>query len=79
MGTPSYFGRFDNFAFAQDEAGVLQRGIEIASKLAAKPALSRSVQKQTLNINLRRRITQDVPFGMALEGVTAADLPYQKA
>jgi enoyl-CoA hydratase/carnithine racemase len=57
----------------------VERGIEIASKLAAKPALYRSVQKQTLNINLRRRITQDVPFGMALEGLTAADIPYQKA
>ena len=57
----------------------VQRGIEIARKLAAKPALYRSLQKQTLNINLRRRITQDVPFGMALEGLTAADIPYQNA
>src|SRR5246500_4881852 len=42
----------------------LERGIEIARALAAKPALYRSRQKQTLNINLRRRLTQDVPFGM---------------
>ena len=35
----------------------------------------RALQKQTLNANLRRRIVQDVPFGMALEGLTAADLP----
>lgn len=55
----------------------LDRGIEIARTLAAKPALYRSLQKQTLNLNLRRRITQDVPFGMALEGLTAADLAYQ--
>lgn len=54
------------------------RGLEIARALAAKPALYRGLQKQTLNINLRRRITQDVPFGMSLEGLTAADLPYQK-
>jgi enoyl-CoA hydratase/carnithine racemase len=53
------------------------RGIEIARSLAAKPALYRSLQKQTLNLNLRRRITQDIPFGMALEGLTAADLAYQ--
>jgi enoyl-CoA hydratase/carnithine racemase len=53
------------------------RGIEIARGLAAKPALYASLQKQTLNLNLRRRITQDVPFGMALEGLTAADIPYQ--
>jgi hypothetical protein len=52
-------------------------GIESARCLAAKPALYRALQKQTLNINLRRRIIHDVPFGMALEGLTAADLPYQ--
>jgi len=55
----------------------VDRGIEIARGLAAKPALYRSLQKQTLNLNMRRRITQDVPFGMALEGLTAADLAYQ--
>lgn len=55
----------------------VDRGIEIARRLAAKPALYRSLQKQTLNVNLRRRIIQDVPFGMALEGLTAADMPYQ--
>lgn len=57
--------------------GALERGIEIAHSLASKPALYRSLQKQTLNLSLRRRITHDVPFGMALEGLTAADLPYQ--
>lgn len=55
----------------------VDRGIELARGLAAKPALYRSLQKQTLNLNLRRRITQDVPFGMALEGLTAADQAYQ--
>ncbi len=55
----------------------VERGIEIARRLAAKPALYRTLQKQTLNLNLRRRIIQDVPFGMALEGLTAADMPYQ--
>lgn len=55
----------------------VQRGIEIARGLAGKPALYRSLQKQTLNLSLRRRITQDVPFGMALEGLTSADLAYQ--
>jgi enoyl-CoA hydratase/carnithine racemase len=56
----------------------LDRGIEIARLLAGKPATYRTLQKQTLNLNMRRRITQDVPFGMALEGLTAADLAYQK-
>jgi enoyl-CoA hydratase/carnithine racemase len=60
---------------AHDRA--VQRGIEIARSLAAKPPLYRSLQKETLNLNLRRRITQDVPFGMALEGLTAADQAYQ--
>jgi enoyl-CoA hydratase/carnithine racemase len=55
----------------------LERGIEIARTLAAKPALYRTLQKQTPNLNLRRRLVQDVPFGMALEGLTAADLAYQ--
>ena len=55
----------------------LDRGIEIARSLASKPAAYRTLQKQTLNLNLRRRITQDVPFGMALEGLSAADLAYQ--
>jgi enoyl-CoA hydratase/carnithine racemase len=54
-----------------------ERGLEIARTLAAKPALYRSLQKQTLNLNLHRRLVEDVPFGMALEGLTAADLAYQ--
>jgi hypothetical protein len=45
--------------------------------LAAKPDLYRRLQRQTLNQRLRRRIAEAVPFGMALEGLTAADLPYQ--
>jgi hypothetical protein len=28
-------------------------------------------------MNLRRRIVTDLPFGMALEGLTAADMAYQ--
>jgi len=48
--------------------------LEIARKLAAKPRLYRSLQKQTLNQRLLRRIVEAVPFGMALEGLTAADL-----
>jgi enoyl-CoA hydratase/carnithine racemase len=63
-----------NEVVAHEQA--LDRGLDIARRLAAKPALYRSLQKQTLNINLRRRVTQDVPFGMALEGLTAADLSY---
>jgi enoyl-CoA hydratase/carnithine racemase len=64
-----------NEVVAHDRA--FERGMEIARQLAKKPALYRSLQRQTLNLNLRRRITEDVPFGMALEGLTAADLAYQ--
>jgi enoyl-CoA hydratase/carnithine racemase len=54
------------------------RGMELARTLAAKPALYRSLQKQTLNQHLLRRIVEGVPFGMALEGLTAADLAYRQ-
>jgi enoyl-CoA hydratase/carnithine racemase len=56
---------------------VLARGMEIAHKLAAKPPLWLALQKQVLNQKLRRRIVDDVPTGMALEGLTAADFVYQ--
>jgi enoyl-CoA hydratase/carnithine racemase len=55
-----------------------RRGVQIARKLAAKPALYRSLQKQTLNQKLLRRLIEGVPYGMALEGLTAADLAYQQ-
>jgi enoyl-CoA hydratase/carnithine racemase len=56
---------------------VLARGLEIAHELAAKPALYLSLQKQVLNQRMRRRIVEDVPTGMALEGLSAADFAYQ--
>jgi enoyl-CoA hydratase/carnithine racemase len=55
----------------------LARGLELATMLAAKPNLYRALQKQTLNQHLRRRIVEGVPYGMALEGLTASDLAYQ--
>lgn len=39
--------------------------------------LYRKLQKQTLNQRLRRRIVEGIPYRMALEGLTAADLAYQ--
>jgi enoyl-CoA hydratase/carnithine racemase len=53
------------------------RAIEIATDLATKPNLYLRLQKQTLNQRLLRRIVEGVPYGMALEGLTAADLAYQ--
>ncbi|GLZ50695.1 enoyl-CoA hydratase/isomerase family protein [Actinomycetospora sp. NBRC 106378] len=64
-----------NEVVAHDRA--YSRGLEIARTLAAKPALYRSLQKQTLNQRLLRRLVEAVPYGMALEGLTAADLAYQ--
>ncbi|UMB70986.1 enoyl-CoA hydratase/isomerase family protein [Mycobacterium paraterrae] len=57
---------------------VYDRGLELARRLAAKPRLYRSLQKQTLNQKLLRRIVEGVPTGMALEGLTAADLAYRQ-
>ena len=57
----------------------LGRGIEVATRLAAKPDLYRRLQKQTLNQRLRRRIIEGVPYGMALEGLTASDLAYRQS
>jgi enoyl-CoA hydratase/carnithine racemase len=65
-----------NEVVAHDRA--YARSVEIATKLAAKPNLYRSLQKQTLNQRLRRRIIEGVPYGTALEGLTAADLAYQQ-
>jgi enoyl-CoA hydratase/carnithine racemase len=55
----------------------LARGQDIARGIAARPALWRSLQKQTLNQRLRRRITEDLPFSLALEGLAAASIPYR--
>jgi hypothetical protein len=43
---------------------------------AARPPLYGTLQKQKLNPDLPTSV-QDVPFGMALEGLAAADLAYQ--
>jgi Enoyl-CoA hydratase/isomerase/AAA ATPase domain len=56
---------------------VQARALEIATKFAVKPPVYLNLQKQTLNQRLVRRIIEGVPYGMALEGQTAADQPYQ--
>jgi enoyl-CoA hydratase/carnithine racemase len=53
---------------------VMARGYQIARMLARKTELYRRLQKQTLNQRMRRRIVEGVPYGMALEGLTAASL-----
>jgi enoyl-CoA hydratase/carnithine racemase len=56
---------------------VMARGVEIATKLAARTPVYRQLQKETLNQRLIRRVAEAVPYGMALEGLTTADLAYQ--
>lgn len=53
---------------------VMARGYAIARMLAGKSETYRRLQKQTLNQKMRRRIVEGVPYGMALEGLTAARL-----
>ena len=45
-----------------------------ARMLAGRSETYRRLQKQTLNQKMRRRILEGVPYGMALEGLTAARL-----
>jgi enoyl-CoA hydratase/carnithine racemase len=55
---------------------VLARGHEIARMLARRSETYRRLQKQTLNQKMRRRILEGVPYGMALEGLTAARMGH---
>jgi ABC-type amino acid transport substrate-binding protein len=64
---------------SQPDTKVQVRHLSSAQQLAALRAgeLDVGLQKQTLNQRQRRRIIEGVPYGMALGGLTAADLPYQ--
>ena len=61
---------------AHDQA--VDRGLQIARGLATKPPSWLSLQKETLNLNLRRRLLNDLPTGIALEGLGLADFPYRQ-
>lgn len=50
----------------------------LARRLAEKLTLYCTPPKQMPNTNLCRRLLQDVPYRMALEGMTAADMPYRR-
>ncbi len=56
---------------------VLPRAQELAESLAAKPQLLTRYTSITLRQRLSRRLAEGVQLGMALEGLTAADLPQQ--
>ncbi|WP_405587602.1 enoyl-CoA hydratase/isomerase family protein [Streptomyces sp. NBC_01190] len=57
---------------------VLPRAQELAETLAAKPALLTRYLAVTIRQRLSRRLAEGVQLGMALEGLTAADMAYQE-
>ncbi len=58
-------------------AAVLPRAEEIAASLAARPQLLTRYLAVTLRQRISRRLAEGLQVGMALEGLTAADLAYQ--
>ncbi|MET8274671.1 enoyl-CoA hydratase/isomerase family protein [Streptomyces sp. NPDC079189] len=56
---------------------VLSRAEELAENLAAKPQLLTRYLAVTLRQRVSRRMAEGLQVGMALEGLTAADLAYQ--
>jgi enoyl-CoA hydratase/carnithine racemase len=56
---------------------VLPRAQELAETLAAKPQLLTRYLAVTLRQRISRRMAEAAQLGMALEGLTAADLAYQ--
>ncbi len=58
-------------------AAVLPRAEEIAVGLAARPQLLTRYLAVTLRQRISRRLAEGLQVGMALEGLTAADLAYQ--
>lgn len=57
---------------------VLARAMELAEMLAAKPQLLTRYLAVTLRQRVSRRMAEGTQLGMALEGLTAADLAYQR-
>jgi enoyl-CoA hydratase/carnithine racemase len=57
---------------------VLPRARELAESLAAKPQLLTRYLAVTVRQRLSRRMAEATQLGMALEGLTAADLAYQQ-
>ena len=56
---------------------VLPRAQEIAETLAARPQLLTRYPAVTQRQRISRRMAEGIQLGMALEGLTAADLAYQ--
>jgi enoyl-CoA hydratase/carnithine racemase len=60
-------------------AQVLPRAQELAETLAARPPLLTRYLAVSLRQRLSRRMAEAVQLGMALEGLSAADLAYQQS
>jgi len=52
------------------------RALEIAETLAARPQLLSRYMAITIRQRLSRRIAEGTVLGMALEGITEANMPY---
>jgi hypothetical protein len=59
-------------------AEVLPRAVQLADTLAGRPQLLTRYMAVTLRQRLSRRMHEGVALGMALEGLTAANLAYIK-
>ncbi len=55
---------------------VMARGLEIAEGLASRPRLLNRYIAMTIRQRLSRRMAEGTVLGMALEGITAANMPY---
>jgi hypothetical protein len=60
-------------------AQVLPQAQELAETLAARPPLLTRYLAVSLRQRLSRRMAEAVQLGMALEGLSAADLAYQQS
>jgi enoyl-CoA hydratase/carnithine racemase len=60
-------------------AMLLPRARQIAEKLASLPPLATSYTRLAMTQKLRRIIDEGVPLGLALEGISAADVAHERA
>jgi hypothetical protein len=86
---PEYFNAYANFAFDRTESGVRANKVLVLTgtgdrfmtdidgpSLAARPQLLTRYLALTLRQRLSRQMAEGTALGMALEGLTAANLAY---
>jgi enoyl-CoA hydratase/carnithine racemase len=62
-----------------DRAKLMDRAREIAGRIAALPPLTTSYTRVALTQKLRRIVDESVGYGLALEGISAADVALSRA